>query len=100
MAIDSNLPDGVRTSDLPGNRPEDAAEEQYQDWLEAKEGNGKRRISNLIELYCIDGIFEPGSRFQKFCAAWMLALSDFEASMPTGLADFDAYCRKIYEEGE
>ena len=100
MAIDSNLPDGVRTCDLPGNRPEDAAGEQYQDWLEAKEGNGKRRINNLIEIYCLDNMFQKGSNFRKFCVAWMQALSDCEESMPTGLADFDAYCRKIYEEGE
>ena len=97
---DSNLPDGVRTRNLPGNRPEDAAEEQYQDWLEAKEGNGKRRIDNLIEIYCLDNVLETGSRFRKFCVAWMQALSDYEESMPTGLADFDAYCRKTYEDGE
>lgn len=30
---DSNLPPGVSTSDLPGNRPEDLAWEEFHEWL-------------------------------------------------------------------
>ncbi len=97
---ESNLPDGVHTSDIPGNRPEDAAQEQYLDWLEEKGADGKRRIENLVDAYCLDNIFGKGARLQKHLAGWMLALLDFSESMPTDLADFDAYCRKNYEEGD
>ena len=79
----SNLPGGVRTCDLPGNRPEDAAGEQYQDWLEAKEGNGKRRINNLIEIYCLDNMFQKGSNFVN--SAWRGYSIWCEESIPTGL---------------
>lgn len=98
----SNLPDSVRDCDLPGNRPEDLVEEVYEDWLDAKEGDGKTKKHHLLEDYCLDflNIKIGSSHSRNFLGKWMLALYDAEESMPTGLAEFDAYCRKIYEEGE
>ena len=68
----SNLPPGCRTSDIPGNRPEDFAWEAFMEWADEKFGElciEEARRAVLIGIAAVKAERTEVNEFVKDCVA-------------------------------